>query len=56
MPHLLTYDEAAFEENENSILGYHDHEQYLNSPFLNIEAIVKPHALVKDKKVFTIPR
>jgi simple sugar transport system ATP-binding protein len=29
----------AFEENENSILGYHDEEQYLNGPFLDIEAI-----------------
>ena len=24
----------AFEENENSILGYHDDPQYLNGPFL----------------------
>jgi simple sugar transport system ATP-binding protein len=31
----------AFEENENSILGYHDKPQYLNGPFLNIEAIQK---------------
>ncbi|PSJ52632.1 ABC transporter ATP-binding protein [Pseudaminobacter soli (ex Li et al. 2025)] len=29
----------AFEENENSILGYHDKPEYLNGPFLNIEAI-----------------
>jgi len=29
----------AFEENENSILGYHDKPQYLKGPFLNIEAI-----------------
>ena len=29
----------AFEESENSILGYHDKPQYLNGPFLNIEAI-----------------
>ncbi|MBD0413436.1 ABC transporter ATP-binding protein [Oryzicola mucosus] len=29
----------AFEENENSILGYHDKPHYLNGPFLNIEAI-----------------
>jgi simple sugar transport system ATP-binding protein len=29
-----------FEENENSILGYHDDERYLNGPFLNIGAIV----------------
>ena len=28
-----------FEEYENSILGYHDHEQYLRGPFLDIEAI-----------------
>jgi ABC-type uncharacterized transport system ATPase subunit len=31
----------AFEENENSILGYHDHEQYLNGVFLDIGAIMK---------------
>ena len=36
----------AFEENENSILGYHDHAQYLKGPFLDIEAI---HADAKDK-------
>ncbi|MGE3307870.1 MAG: ABC transporter ATP-binding protein [Rhizobiaceae bacterium] len=29
-----------FEENENSILGYHDHPQYLNGPFLKADAIV----------------
>ncbi len=29
----------AFEQYENSILGYHDHQQYLNGPFLDIEAI-----------------
>ncbi|KQU79204.1 heme ABC transporter ATP-binding protein [Mesorhizobium sp. Root102] len=29
----------AFEENENSILGYHDDPRYLKGPFLNIEAI-----------------
>jgi simple sugar transport system ATP-binding protein len=29
----------AFEESENSILGYHDNEQYLSGPMLNIEAI-----------------
>jgi ABC-type uncharacterized transport system ATPase subunit len=29
----------AFEENENSILGYHDDERYLKGPFLNIDAI-----------------
>ncbi|AZN96247.1 ABC transporter ATP-binding protein [Mesorhizobium sp. M9A.F.Ca.ET.002.03.1.2] len=29
----------AFEENENSILGYHDHPRYLRGPFLNIDAI-----------------
>ena len=28
-----------FEENENSILGYHDEPHYLNGPFLDIEAI-----------------
>jgi simple sugar transport system ATP-binding protein len=31
----------AFEENENSILGYHDKPQYLKGPFLDIEAIQK---------------
>ena len=30
----------AFEENENSILGYHDKGEYLNGPFLKIDAIV----------------
>ena len=29
----------AFEQNENSILGYHDQPKYLNGPFLDIEAI-----------------
>jgi len=29
----------AFEEAENSILGYHDHKQYLKGPFLDIDAI-----------------
>jgi simple sugar transport system ATP-binding protein len=29
----------AFEENENSILGYHDDERYVKGPFLNIDAI-----------------
>ncbi|MER9233275.1 ABC transporter ATP-binding protein [Mesorhizobium sp. M0622] len=29
----------AFEENENSILGYQDDERYLKGPFLNIDAI-----------------
>ncbi len=28
-----------FEENENSILGYHDKPQYLNGPLLDIDAI-----------------
>ncbi|MCV0397907.1 MAG: ABC transporter ATP-binding protein [Rhizobiaceae bacterium] len=28
-----------FEENENSILGYHYHARYLNGPFLNLDAI-----------------
>ncbi|TPK39796.1 MULTISPECIES: ABC transporter ATP-binding protein [unclassified Mesorhizobium] len=36
----------AFEENENSILGYHDDPRYLRGPFLNIDAIV---ADAKDK-------
>ncbi|MEO9339481.1 ABC transporter ATP-binding protein [Mesorhizobium sp. SB112] len=31
----------AFEESENAILGYHDKPQYLNGPFLNVEAIRK---------------
>ncbi|MER9603221.1 ABC transporter ATP-binding protein [Mesorhizobium sp. M0140] len=29
----------AFEENENSILGYHGDPRYLKGPFLNIDAI-----------------
>jgi general nucleoside transport system ATP-binding protein len=29
-----------FEENENSILGYHDEEKYLRGPFLNTDAIL----------------
>ncbi|ESW89938.1 ABC transporter ATP-binding protein [Mesorhizobium sp. C280B] len=29
----------AFEENENSILGYQDDERYLKGPFLDIDAI-----------------
>ncbi|MER8691363.1 ABC transporter ATP-binding protein [Mesorhizobium opportunistum] len=36
----------AFEENENSILGYHDDPRYLKGPFLNVEAIM---ADAKDK-------
>ncbi|AZO11580.1 MULTISPECIES: ABC transporter ATP-binding protein [unclassified Mesorhizobium] len=36
----------AFEENENSILGYHDDERYLKGPFLNVDAIL---ADAKDK-------
>ncbi|UDL88401.1 ABC transporter ATP-binding protein [Mesorhizobium sp. PAMC28654] len=36
----------AFEENENSILGYHDDPRYLKGPFLNIDAII---ADAKDK-------
>jgi ABC-type uncharacterized transport system ATPase subunit len=36
----------AFEENENSILGYHDDPKYLKGPFLDIDAIV---ADAKDK-------
>ncbi|CAI2931433.1 ABC transporter ATP-binding protein [Aminobacter sp. P9b] len=31
----------AFDESENSILGYHDKPQYLKGPFLNLEAIQK---------------
>jgi ABC-type uncharacterized transport system ATPase subunit len=30
-----------FEENENSILGYHDKPLYLNGPFLKLDAIVE---------------
>ncbi|MCV3239704.1 ABC transporter ATP-binding protein [Mesorhizobium sp. ZC-5] len=30
----------AFEENENSILGYHDDPKYLKGPFLDIDAIM----------------
>ncbi|OBQ59305.1 ABC transporter ATP-binding protein [Mesorhizobium erdmanii] len=36
----------AFEENENSILGYHDDPRYLKGPFLNLDAIM---ADAKDK-------
>ncbi len=36
----------AFEENENSILGYHHDPRYLKGPFLNIDAIM---ADAKDK-------
>ncbi|NUS19710.1 MAG: ATP-binding cassette domain-containing protein, partial [Mesorhizobium sp.] len=36
----------AFEENENSILGYHDDERYLKGLFLNVDAIM---ADAKDK-------
>ncbi|MGB3832892.1 MAG: ABC transporter ATP-binding protein [Mesorhizobium sp.] len=35
-----------FEENENSILGYHDQKRYLNGPLLDIDAIL---ADAKDK-------
>jgi simple sugar transport system ATP-binding protein len=31
----------AYEEYENSILGYHDDPRYLKGPFLNIEAIMQ---------------
>jgi len=31
----------AFEENENSILGYHDQEKYLKGVFLDIGTIIK---------------
>jgi len=30
----------AFEEHENSILGYHDDPRYLKGPFLNVDAIM----------------
>ncbi|TIQ38549.1 MAG: ABC transporter ATP-binding protein [Mesorhizobium sp.] len=36
----------AFEEHENSILGYHDDERYVKGPFLNVDAIM---ADAKDK-------
>jgi simple sugar transport system ATP-binding protein len=36
----------AFEEAENSILGYHDKAQYLKGPLLDIDAI---HADARDK-------
>ncbi|RWD67519.1 MULTISPECIES: ABC transporter ATP-binding protein [unclassified Mesorhizobium] len=36
----------AFEEHENSILGYHDDERYLKGPLLNVDAIM---ADAKDK-------
>ncbi|WFP65048.1 MULTISPECIES: ABC transporter ATP-binding protein [unclassified Mesorhizobium] len=36
----------AFEEHENSILGYHDDERYLKGPFLDVDAIM---ADAKDK-------
>jgi len=36
----------AFEEAENSILGYHDKPEYLGGPFLNLDAI---HADARDK-------
>ncbi|RUW71617.1 ABC transporter ATP-binding protein, partial [Mesorhizobium sp. M2A.F.Ca.ET.067.02.1.1] len=36
----------AFEENENSILGYHDDERYLKGPFLDVDVIM---ADAKDK-------
>jgi ABC-type uncharacterized transport system ATPase subunit len=38
-----------FEENENSILGYHNDSQYLSGPLLNIEAI-RADALEKIEK------
>ncbi len=40
---------TAFEESENSILGYHDDPRYLSGPFLNIEAI-RADALEKIEK------
>ena len=36
----------AFEENENSILGYHNDKRYLKGPFLDIDAVM---ADAKDK-------
>jgi simple sugar transport system ATP-binding protein len=39
----------AFEENENSILGYHDQEKYLNGAFLDIPAI-RRDAVAKIEK------
>jgi simple sugar transport system ATP-binding protein len=36
----------AFEEAENSILGYHDKPQYLRGPFLNLDAI---HSDAREK-------
>ncbi len=36
----------AFEEHENSILGYHDKQRFLKGPFLNVDAIM---ADAKDK-------
>ncbi|MEW9836211.1 ABC transporter ATP-binding protein [Mesorhizobium marinum] len=36
----------AFEESENSILGYHDKPQYLKGPFLDLKAI---HADAQEK-------
>jgi simple sugar transport system ATP-binding protein len=39
----------AFEENENSILGYHDQEQYLNGAFLDIPAIRRDAAEKVEK-------
>ncbi|BCH28164.1 heme ABC transporter ATP-binding protein [Mesorhizobium sp. L-8-10] len=36
----------AFDEQENSILGYHDDPKYLKGPFLNAEAILQD---AKDK-------
>jgi simple sugar transport system ATP-binding protein len=39
----------AFEEYENSILGYHDKPQYLKGPFLDIDAI-RDDAMQKIEK------
>ena len=39
----------AFEENENSILGYHDRKAYVSGPFLDIEAI-RQDAAIKVRK------
>ena len=40
---------TAFEESENSILGYHSDPHYLSGPFLNIEAI-RADAIEKIEK------
>ncbi|MCO6391550.1 ATP-binding cassette domain-containing protein [Aliihoeflea aestuarii] len=44
-----------FEEYENSILGYHDRAEYLNGPFLNIDAI-RADARMKIEQYDVRPR